>query len=258
MPLALAHHDWGGAGEAVLVMHGLFGSGRNWQRIGRRLTDRRRVVGVHLRNHGESPWADGMSYADMAADVVRLMDDTGLERAALVGHSMGGKVAMVAALAAPERVSRLVAVDIAPVRYDHRHRLEIDAMRGLDLEAIRSRADADAALARSIPDASLRAFLLQNLASGEHGYRWRCNLEGIAAHMDELTDFPATAGRFPGPALLLAAGRSDYVDDAGRAAMRARFPRTRLVHWPEQGHWPHVERPDDMAALLADFLGGPA
>ena len=253
-PLALAHHDWGGQGETVLVLHGLFGSGRNWQRIGRRLTAHHRVVGVHMRNHGESPWAASMTYPDMAADVLALLDELGLERAALVGHSMGGKAAMVAALTAPERVRRLAVVDIAPVPYDHDHRSEIDAMRGLDLGAVRARADADAALAAAIPDASLRAFLLQNLASDAGGYRWRCNLDGIDAHMDELTDFPPLDEVYEGPVLLLSGGRSDYVDDAGRNAMRTHFPNTRFEHWPEAGHWPHVERPDDVAALLRDFV----
>ncbi|MFP4127175.1 MAG: alpha/beta fold hydrolase [Alphaproteobacteria bacterium] len=254
----LAHEDWGGEGATLLVLHGLFGSGRNWQRVGRRLTDRRRVVGVHLRNHGASPWSETMTYEAMAADVLALMDRLGLERADIVGHSMGGKAAMVAALTAPARVGRLAVVDIAPVPYDHSHRLEIDAMAGLDLAAIGARADADAALAPTLPDASLRAFLLQNLASTPAGYRWRINLDGIDRHMDDLTDFPPLDDVYEGPVLLLSGGRSDYVDDAGRRAMRTFFPNTRFAHWPDAGHWPHVEHPDATAELLCDFLAEPA
>lgn len=258
MTVDLAHHDWGGDGETVFVMHGLFGSGRNWQRVGRALTDRRRVVGVHLRNHGESPWDETMTYDAMADDVLALMDRRGLAAVDLVGHSMGGKVGMVAALRAPARVRHLAVIDIAPVRYSHDHRLEIDAMRGLDLGALPSRTAADAALADAIPEASLRAFLLQNLASAGGGYRWRVNLEGIAAHMDELTDFPDVQAGFDGPVLLLSCGRSDYVDEGGRRRMRELFPQTRFVHWPDEGHWPHAERPDEMATLLAGLLAEPA
>ncbi len=250
----LAHEDWGGAGETVLVLHGLFGSGRNWQRVGRRLTDLRRVVGVHLRNHGASPWSELMTYEAMAGDVLALMDRLGLERADIVGHSMGGKAGMVAALTAPERVGRLAVVDIAPVPYDHSHRTEIDAMRGVDLGSVSSRADAEAALAGAIADASLRAFLLQNLESTADGYRWRINLDGIDRHMDELIDFPPLDDVHEGPVLLLSGGRSDYVDDAGRNAMRCFFPDTRFVHWPEAGHWPHVEHPQAIGDLLRGFL----
>ena len=255
--VALAHEDWGGEGETVLVLHGLFGSGRNWQRVGRRLTDLRRVVGVHLRNHGASPWSELMTYEAMAADVLALIDRLGLERGDIVGHSMGGKAGMVAALTAPERVGRLAVVDIAPVPYDHSHRTEIDAMRGVDLAAVSTRADADAALAGAIPDAGLRAFLLQNLESTADGYRWRINLDGIDRHMDELTDFPPLDDVHDGPVLLLSGGRSAYVDDNGRHAMATFFPNTRFVDWPEAGHWPHVEYPAAVAALLADFLDTP-
>ena len=253
----LAHEDWGGEGETLLVLHGLFGSGRNWQRVGRKLKDLRRVVGVHLRNHGASPWSELMTYEAMAADLLALMDRLGLERADVVGHSMGGKAGMVAALTAPERIGRLAVVDIAPVPYDHSHRLEIDAMRNVDLARVTSRADADAALAENIPDAGLRGFLLQNLESTAAGYRWRVNLDGIDRHMDELTDFPPLDEVHAGPVLLLSGGRSDYVDDAGRNAMRTFFPNTRFAHWPEAGHWPHVEHPDAIAALLRDFLAAP-
>ncbi len=259
MTLELAHADWGGSGEAVLVMHGLFGAGQNWRRVGRLLTDRWRVIGVHLRNHGASPWSPSMTYDDMARDVLALLDRLEIDACNLVGHSMGGKVGMVAALRAPECVRRLGVIDIAPVPYDHDHRLEIDAMRGLDVASIASRQEADAALAATIDDASLRAFLLQNLESANGGYRWRVNLEGIDAHMAELTDFPADVDLpFEGPCLLLAAGRSDYVDERGRSAMQALFPRTTFVNWPEQGHWPHVERPDDLARLLRDLLDKPS
>jgi len=254
----LAHEDWGGEGPTLLVLHGLFGSGRNWRRVGSRLTDHRRVIGVHLRNHGASPWAETMTYEAMAADVLALTDRLGLGRVDVVGHSMGGKAGMVAALTAPERVGRLAVVDIAPVPYDHDHRTEIDAMRRLDLARVRSRADAEAALAETLPDASLRAFLLQNLESTAAGYRWRVNLDGIDRHMDELTDFPPLDDVHEGPVLLLSGGRSDYVDDAGCNAMRTFFPNTRFEHWPEAGHWPHVEHPRATAVLIAGFLAAPA
>ncbi len=152
-----------GEGPPLLVLHGLFGSSANWRTLARRLAHQRRVLTLDLRNHGASPWAEEMSYPDLAADVAAFMHARGLACASLLGHSMGGKTAMVLALSRPRLVERLIVIDIAPVAYAHSHRDYIEAMRSLDATALARRAQADAALSAAVPDAGVRAFLLQNL-----------------------------------------------------------------------------------------------
>jgi esterase len=164
-----------GAGQPVAILHGLFGSGRNWASIAQRLAAHHRVIAPDLRNHGVSPWADTMDYAEMAEDVHVTLAALGHRRFALIGHSMGGKVAMMAALGQGAAVERLVVVDIAPTPYPPAHLAYVRAMRALDLEGIRRRAEADARLATVVSDAAERAFLLQNLVFEAGQARWRLN-----------------------------------------------------------------------------------
>ena len=155
----------------VAILHGLFGSGRNWASIAQRLAARHPVIAFDLRNHGASAWAGGMQYGEMAEDVLAMLDERGYRRAALLGHSMGGKVAMAAALRDPDMVERLAVVDIAPVAYRPHHLGLVQAMRALDLTGIQRRGEADAALAAAVPDVAERGFLLQNLVFDQGGAR---------------------------------------------------------------------------------------
>ncbi len=252
--VALAHRVIGSGGPWVLVLHGLLGSGRNWAGVAQALADTCRVCLVDLRNHGGSPWLPSMSYDDMAEDVAALATTLGADRVALIGHSMGGKVAMRRALARPGRIERLAVVDIAPVAYAHDHRAEVEAMRGLDLRSIGSRGEADEALAGEVPDRTMRQFLLANLARGDGGYRWQANLEAIAAAMPELAGFPATHAVYSGPALAVAGGASPYIRSDGEVALRRHLPHVRIERIDGAGHWPHAERPDAVTALLRAFV----
>lgn len=256
MTVALAATEFG-AGPAVAILHGLFGSGRNWTSIGRSLAARHRVLLFDLRNHGLSPWADGMSYEAMAADVQAALAARGLMRAALLGHSLGGKVAMALALAAPEAVTRLLVVDIAPVPYPPTLLGHLRAMQDLDLTQIRRRSEADRLLAAAVPDPAERAFLLQNLVFDEGRARWRINLAAIAAGMPLISGFPAFPGRsYGGPTLFIAGGRSSYVRPEHEPAIRSRFPAAQVVRIAEAGHWVHAEAPAAFLALAARFLAG--
>jgi esterase len=192
MTVALAASEYG-SGDAVAILHGLFGAGRNWSGIARRLAERRRLIVFDLRNHGASGWADTMSYAEMAEDVRAAMAVRGHQRYALIGHSMGGKVAMLAALQDPAAVERLVVVDVAPVGYAIPYRAYVRAMRRLDLGTVTRRADADAALATAVADATERAFLLQSLVFEPDGPRWQLNLAALDAAMPAIAGFPALA-----------------------------------------------------------------
>ena len=255
MPLELAAVEYGG-GPPLPILHGLFGSGRNWTSIAQGLAPRHRVIALDLRNHGASPWAETMGYGEMAEDVRASLSARGYEHYALLGHSMGGKVAMMAALQHPETVERLIVADIAPVSYPMRHLGEVEAMRRLDLTGIQRRSQADVALASAIPDAAERAFLLQNLIFDNGGARWRLNLAAIEEGMPALVDFPPIpASRiYDGPALFLAGGRSDYVQPDYEPAIRRFFPKAEIACVDKAGHWLHAEQPAEFLAIIGRFL----
>ncbi len=244
-------------GAPVVILHGLLGSGGNWHSFAARLSERRRVVVPDLRNHGRSPHAPGVGYPEMAADVLRLMDTLGLDEAALVGHSMGGKVAMEAALAAPARAERLLVVDIAPRAYPALHTAEIGALRAVDPAAYTRRADVDAALAPSLPDAAVRRFLLKNLAARPDGaFYWQPNLDALDQEYPRIAEALAGGRLYAGPTLVLRGERSAYVQPGDEALLRALFPHAVLATVPGAGHWVHAEAPEAFARQALPFLLG--
>lgn len=251
-----------GEGPPLAILHGLFGSGRNWAAIARRLAAHHRVIALDLRNHGASPWADTMDYAEMAEDVRAILHASGHRRFALLGHSMGGKAAMVLALAHGAEIERLVVVDIAPAAYTAHHLDYVRAMRALDLGGITRRAEADARLAPAVSDAAERGFLLQNLifpsaaAGGEA--RWRLNLAAIERALPGLVDFPALppGAAYPGPALFVAGGRSDYLRSGHEPEIRRLFPNARIARIAGAGHWLHAEQPQAFLDIVQPFLAG--
>jgi pimeloyl-ACP methyl ester carboxylesterase len=255
--MRLAHEVFGEGhdGPALLIAHGLFGQGKNWGSLARRLARHRRVVTVDMRNHGDSPWSDAGGYRDMAGDLADTIAAVCGGRADVLGHSMGGKAAMVLALTEPDRVNRLIVADIAPVRYGHSHARFIAAMRGLYLPGIARRSDADAPLAEAIPEAPLRAFILQNLVVEDGRARWKPNLDTLARVIGELLDFPAGLPEsFPGPALFLHGADSDYVAPETHGAIRARFTAARIEAIEGAGHWLHADRPEPFLAAVERFL----
>jgi pimeloyl-ACP methyl ester carboxylesterase len=253
----------GDQGSRVVFLHGLFGQGRNWTQIGKALADpegadRHRVLLVDLPHHGRSSWADHFDYIEVADQVAELLsvDDP----VALVGHSLGGKVAMVLALRHPELVERLCVVDVSPVGYGRLSDFQgyVAAMRGLDLESLTTRGDADDALTGAVPDATVRAFLLQNLRRDGDGWRWQANLEVLGADLSVIGSWPedqlAGAAPYPGPVLWLAGARSEYIRPEYAGAMDRWFPRTRLVTVKGAGHWVHSEQPEVFVEVLRRFL----
>ena len=237
----------------ILIVHGLFGSGRNWGVIAKRLAETRRVVTVDLRNHGDSFHAESHGYDEMAEDLATTIDRIG-GTADVIGHSMGGKAAMTLALATPARLRRLMVADIAPVAYRHGagHGALIAAMKALDLSTIATRADADEALEADIPNPAVRAFLLQSLDVKEG--RWKLNLPVLARELDRVMDFSAPASAFEGPTLFLAGAASDYIRPEHRPTIKALFPNARQAKIPDAGHWLHAERPRAFEAAARAFL----
>jgi len=246
-----------GEGQPVILLHGLFGSQRNWGGIIRALAPDARIHGLDLRNHGDSPWAESMTYDDMAADVARYIEKIGTGPVTLLGHSMGGKVGMRLALTRPELLSRLIVVDIAPVSYHNEHYSDyVAAMQALPLGQITRRAEADAALKPTISDDSLRAFLLQNLVSDGGHFRWRINLANIGANMKSLIAFPDSEASFSEPTFFLAGERSNYIRPRDNDAIQHHFPESEIQVIPDSGHWPHAEHPERFLAMVRPLLKG--
>ncbi|HET6185279.1 MAG TPA: alpha/beta fold hydrolase [Acetobacteraceae bacterium] len=241
-----------GSGPPVALLHGLFGSGRNLGAIQRALASHFRAIALDLRNHGDSPHAASMSYPEMAADVAATLGALGALPAAVLGHSMGGKVAMRLALDRPDAVGRLIIADIAPVPNPPRFAAIAEAMRALRPGL--SRAAADAALRSAVPDAGLRAFLLLNWrAEG-----WRIGLDNIIANLAAIEGWDAPAGaRYEGPVLFVTGARSDYVRPEHRPAIRALFPAARFVAIKDAGHWLHADNQAAMIAVVEAFLHAP-
>ena len=245
-----------GDGPPLLILHGLFGSGSNWRRIARELAGSHRVISVDLRNHGASPWADSMNYLQMAGDVRMLIGHLGLSQPSVLGHSMGGKVAMALALMYPHHVDRLVVVDIAPVAYADRLSAIAEAMRMVDASHAASREEVRQRLAEVLPDAALVAFLMQNLVVRNAHFDWRVNLPAIAASMPQLAGFPPSLRRqaFEGPMHVIAGGRSDYVTRRDGAEFRAMFPAAQVELIERAGHWVHADEPEAFVAAARRAL----
>lgn len=253
--LATSHNPATNPSDAppLVIAHGLYGSGRNWGVIARRLADRRDVVTVDLRNHGASPRIASQSYPEMAADLAEVIQSLG-GRADLLGHSMGGKAAMLLALTEGALVRKLLVADIAPVAYTHDQARHVRAMRGLDLSRITTRAEADAALAATISDSALRAFFLQSLDMRSSPPIWRLNLDVLEAEMPKIIGWPEVQGQFEGPTLFLTGADSTYVLPEHRDTIRSLFPKARFAKIPGAGHWLHAEKPREFEETVRVFL----
>ena len=257
----------GTAGPRVAFLHGLFGQGRNWMQIAKGVAGQHgldaRCLLVDLPDHGRSPWSTEFSFEAYAAAVAATLTATAPgEQWTVVGHSLGGKVAMVLALAHPEVVERLAVVDIAPRHYGNLERFEgyIEEMQALPLAELISRADAEARFDE--PDPGVKAFLLQNLRRDGQAWRWQANLSLVAADAARgsgslIADWPVAAGDHPaydGPVLWVAGGESRYIGMQDAPVMSALFPRVRKLTVKGAGHWVHTDAPDIVVAALRRFV----
>ncbi len=243
-----------GAGTPVVFLHGLFGNARNLAGVQRPLADRYRTIALDLRNHGDSPHHAEMTYATMADDVAETLRDLSVQNCVLVGHSMGGKVAMRLALTNPDLVAQLAVLDIAPITYSPAFRSYASAMQTLHPATGATRADLHAALATSVPDAGIRAFLMQNINFSANPPRWKIGLNEIAAALPEIESWPAVEGTYTGPTIFLAGEKSDYITLESRPVIQQLFPAARFVRIRNAGHWVHADAPDAVSATLAAFI----
>lgn len=269
--------DNDGAPSPIVVMHGLFGNSLNWKGVMTRVLEglphdmrmQQRVFLVDARNHGESPWHPSMQYEDMSNDLLRLLDDEGIEKATIMGHSMGGKAAMHFMLRHKERVDRGVIVDISPASYVNDSRWQpleyIDAMCAVDLQSITSRQDANDAMQTVIDDARLRLFLMTNLQrvpsedkSMPDTWRWRVNLDAIREHIDDLGGFTTAQDDSTvcdRPVLFVRGEHSFYVNDAQYAnSVSSLFPAYSYATVMNAGHWCHTDNTDGFVRVTREFL----
>jgi len=235
----------------LIIAHGLFGSGRNWGVIAKRLSDERQVIVVDMRNHGQSPWLPHHRYADLAADLAEVIAAHG-GRADVLGHSMGGKASMMLALSHGDMVRRLVVGDVAPVPYSHSQSHHIAAMRAVDFNTVERRSDAEAQLAAQGVEKALQSFFTQSLDLKEK--RWRLNLDALEAEMPEILSFPQVSGHWDGPVLFLTGSESSYVKPEYRPRILELFPHARFVKLAGAGHWLHADKPREFEATVRAFL----
>ncbi|HTY37641.1 MAG TPA: alpha/beta fold hydrolase [Bacteroidota bacterium] len=245
-----------GSGPALVILHGLLGTLDNWHTLSRRFASSYRVLAADLRNHGRSPHSDHLSYNEMAEDVLELLDDQHVSTSFVLGHSMGGKVAMTLALQHPDRVGKLIVVDIAPRSYKPLHDELVHALMSVDLSRYTSRQDIDETLSQSIPDRAVRQFLMKNLARDPSGsFIWKANLSTIARRDAEISVDITADTPFPKPTLFVRGNRSDYITETDTPLIHRMFPSAR-IETIEAGHWVHAEAPAQFAEVVERFLSG--
>lgn len=250
--LNFIEHDGPRDGPPIVIAHGLFGSARNWGVIAKRLSSARRVVVVDHRNHGHSPWAESHRYHDLVQDLAEVIEHIGAP-CDLVGHSMGGKAAMVLAVTHPEIVARLCIADIAPVPYDHDQSAFIHAMKSVDFSTVHKRSDVKDQLANLIDDPVLQTFFVQSVDI--ENKCWRLNLDVLAREMPHILGFPNVSGRFEKLTLFLTGADSHYVQGEVRPLIKSMFPQARFAKLLGAGHWLHADKPREFEAALRSFFG---
>jgi esterase len=243
-------------GRPLLLIHGLFGASENLMGIARAFKDRP-VALLDLRNHGRSFHASSMTQTEMAEDIVTLLDDKGWSQVDILGHSLGGKVALQLSQIHPERIHRLIVADIAPVAYKPHHQLILEGLDAVDLDTIKSRGDADKVMSEYIEEQGVRSFLLMNLVrADEGGYRWRCNLDVLKHCYEDIRQAPEFVSPFNGPCLYLRGGKSDYVLPEYQGAIDQFTPNAQIDTLEGCGHWLHAEKPRDFNKKVCEFLVG--
>ncbi|MEO6132785.1 MAG: alpha/beta fold hydrolase [Saprospiraceae bacterium] len=250
------NHKIIGSGAPLIILHGLFGMLDNWRTIARMLEDKFQCILVDLRNHGRSPHDDEMNYLVMADDIGELMNELHIDHAFLMGHSMGGKVAMLFALVHPDKVEKLIVVDIAPKKYPSHHNAEIEAIESVKPSTLKHRSEAEELLTLKLGnDQATIQFLLKNLSRiPEGGFEWKANMPVLIAHYDDLMENITSPTTFKKPVLFIRGEQSDSVPDADLTLILSLFPKAQLVTIAKAGHWVHTDKPEALKEHLIRFL----
>lgn len=253
--MKLFFREYGEAGKpAMIILHGLFGSSDNWMPQAKLLSTSYHVFAVDQLNHGQSPHTDAFDYKAMVSDLNEFIDDHNIKNAIILGHSMGGKTAMNFALAHPDKLSKLIVVDIAPRAYDLEHYTIVDGLNALNIGQLASRNDADNALSQYVPEPDVRQFLLKNLQrKPEGGFSWKINLPVITEKLSNIGLDLLYPGKFEKPSLFVRGSRSAYVRDQDFARIKDVFPNS-SVETMETGHWVQAEQPQEFVNTISRWL----
>lgn len=244
-----------GDGEPVIILHGFLGMLDNWKTFGRQLAESYSVFLIDQRNHGKSPWTSDFSYKLLADDLLHFIDTHELEKVNIIGHSMGGKAAMKFGLTYPDRLAKMVVVDIAPKVYPPKHQTILNALNAVDPTNFKNRTEADTALAEHIGDWGIRQFLLKNVTrSKEGGFRWKMNLEALTNAYGEISSSDIK-GTFEQPVLFVNGGNSSYVEEGDQPMILEHFPAAQFETIEDSGHWVHAEKGDELLGIIKKFLG---
>lgn len=252
------HYQSLGEGQPFILLHGLFGSADNWGKVAKHfsqsdLAERYQVISVDLRNHGRSPHSESQDYNDMASDLLELCDSLNIDKAHVLGHSLGGKVAMQFATHYPERLDKLLVVDMAMRTYTDIQTPLMDAMLAVDLSMMQTRSEVDEALSSAIPNIRVRQFLLMNLVKNDGQLQWRIHLPALKANYPKMRQAVCESAQYDKPVLFIRGEYSDYVRNDDIEQLKAHFTQAQFASLPTN-HWVHAEDPEGFIALVSEFL----
>lgn len=246
-----------GQGDPLIILHGLLGSSDNWFSLAKTFAEHFTVYLVDQRNHGQSPHSDEFNYSLLTEDLNDFYKEHGIEKAHIIGHSMGGKTAMNFAVKYPEKVNKLIIVDIVPKVYPVHHDHILDGLKAIDLEAVTNRTEADKILSAHVAEPDVRQFLLKNLARDEQSkFIWKMNLHALDAHIEEIGEGMQYEGTYPGAALFVKGAHSNYYKPGDEDAIKKIFTAARFVTL-DTGHWVQAEKPKEFADTVMTFLNQP-
>jgi len=243
-----------GLGPPLIILHGLFGSADNWATIAKKLIAKHKVYLVDLRNHGMSPHSDEFNYASMVEDLYLFIKQHDIIRPDILGHSMGGKVAMFFAIKYPSQLNKLIVVDIGPKQYPIHHDVILEGLKDLDLEELKSRKDADTQLAEYVDIEGIRQFLLKNLKRTTNGFEWKMNLAVIYDQVANVGEGLSTDDNFNRDTIFIRGSKSNYILDEDLAGIKNHFPNSSLETIADASHWVHAEQPAALIKAIEKFL----
>ena len=251
----LYYRSLGEQGKVIIILHGLFGSSDNWLTVGKKLSEHHRVYLLDQRNHGQSFHDDDFTYDAMALDLHQFVQKNKIKNFVLIGHSMGGKVAMQYASRNSIEIETLIVVDIAPKYYPVHHQDILSSLASINLETLKSRNEANQLLSKNVPEAGTRQFLLKNLGRDTLGkFRWKINLTGITQGIENVGEALSVDAHFDGPTLFIRGAKSNYILDTDFAASKVHFPDSALATIPDAGHWVHAEQPEKLLTTIEEFI----
>ena len=249
------HYREMGEGAPLIILHGLFGSSDNWLSVGKELSQDYKIYLLDQRNHGDSPHSSSFTYVDMATDLKEFIGEHGIKDPVIMGHSMGGKTVMKFALSYPDLLKKLIVVDIAPRYYPVHHDVILQGLQAIDVDALKTRREADATLAEYVPELGVRQFLLKNLGRNtEGGYEWKINLPVINDKIENVGEGLQEEDRFEKPTLFINGAASGYIKKADKPLIQQIFPQSEVQTIEGAGHWVHAEKPEEFVEKVKSFL----